>query len=165
MSKDLEYEVNNFANLLHKDYMNLMECLKKQSEDNKPILYLGKHYQKVILPYEEYQKMCNRLESIDNADTSEALELLGFMGNFIIPTALGDKHLKDFCDKEFAIIKNALLKAQKEHKALEIIKPSLRLVGNCLQAKAPFVDDYHQWVFIKEITDEEELKLLKGMLE
>ena len=76
MSKDLEYEVNNFANLLHKDCMNLMECLKKQDKDNKPIFYLGKHYEKVILPYEEYQKMCNRLESIDNAEPSEALKCL-----------------------------------------------------------------------------------------
>ena len=76
MSKELEYEINNFANLLHKDCMNLMECLKKQSEDNKPILYLGKHYEKVILPLEEYQKMCNRLKSIDHAEPSEALKCL-----------------------------------------------------------------------------------------
>ena len=76
MNKELEYEVNNFANLLNKDCMNLMECLKKQSEDNKPILYLGKHYEKVILPYAEYKKMYNRLESIDNAEPSEALECL-----------------------------------------------------------------------------------------
>jgi hypothetical protein len=76
MSKELEYEINNFANLLHKDCMNLMECLKKQSEDNKPILYLGKHYQKVILPYEEYQKMCNRLEEQEKKTYSDELKLV-----------------------------------------------------------------------------------------
>jgi len=151
MSKELEYEFNNFANLLHKDCMNLMECLKKQNEDNKPILYLGKHYEKVILPYEEYQKMCNRLESIDNANPSEALNVL--------------KATEKYTGIDLTVVKQALLKVQKEHKLLEIIKPSLRLVGNCLQAKAPFVDDYHPWVFIKEITDEEELKLLRRMLE
>jgi hypothetical protein len=162
MSKELEYEFNNFANLLHKDCMNLMECLKKQSEDNKPILYLGKHYEKVILPYEEYQKMCNRLESIDNANPSEALECLDKIAKQI---ELDED--TDYWEIRNAhkTVENALLKAQKEHKALEIIKPSLRLVGNCLQAKAPFVDDYHPWVFIKEITDEEELKLLRRMLE
>ena len=65
------------------------------------------------------KNMVNRLESIDNSNPSEALELLGFMGNFIIPTALGNKHLKDFCDKEFAIIKQALLKAQEPKQYLK----------------------------------------------
>jgi len=90
----------------------------------------------------------------------ECLELIG--GAYLL---WGHETVAEGFKEEFNAIKQALLKAQKEHKLLEIIKPSLRLVGNCLQAKAPFVDDYHPWVFIKEITDEEELKLLRRMLE
>ena len=118
MNKELEYEVNNFANLLHKDCMNLMECLKKQGEDNKPILYLGKHYEKVILPYEEYKKMCKRLESIDNSTPSEALievdKILGYFGGDDVQietmTLVKSNVLK---------IKQALLKAQEPKKYLK----------------------------------------------
>ena len=121
MSKELEYEVNNFANLLNKDCMNLMECLKKQSEDNKPILYIGKHYKKVILPYEEYQKMCNRLESIDNAEPSEALDDLEKVNDYL-SDVYDYKEIKEELRKDIDNIKQALLKAQIEHKALETIK-------------------------------------------
>ena len=122
MSKDLEYEVNNFANLLHKDCMNLMECLKKQSEDNKPILYLGKHYEKVILPYEEYQKMCNRLESIDNAESSEALKCLDKIAKQI---ELDED--TDYWEIRNAhkTVENALIKAQKEHNSLNLLMQEL----------------------------------------
>ena len=113
MSKELEYEINNFANLLHKDCMNLMECLKKQSEDNKPILYLGKHYEKVILPLEEYQKMCNRLEAIDNANPSEALNGLEFICKILNEKRIDVKWL---FKKDYNTIKNALLKAQEDEK-------------------------------------------------
>ena len=136
MSKELEYEFNNFANLLHKDCMNLMECLKKQSEDNKPILYLGKHYEKVILPYEEYKKMCNRLESIDNAEPSKALECLEKLKGMEISSMpfsdeygtqevdlndirkVGSQLNTDF--REYtATIKQALIKAQEPKKYLK----------------------------------------------
>ena len=125
MSKELEYEVNNFANLLHKDCMNLMECLKKQGEDNKPILYLGKHYEKVILPYEEYQKMCNRLEAIDNANPSEALECLEYMGKTFyveIADAEGEctVYAKNF--NGYDTIEQALLKAQENARSEEILQ-------------------------------------------
>lgn len=127
MSKDLDYEFNNFANLLHKDCMNLMECLKKQSEDNKPILYLGKHYEKVILPLEEYQKMCNRLEAIDNANPSEALKCLGewkYQINSYIDCSLDCRDIDTECynrlieelEQYYTTIKQALLKAQKLEK-------------------------------------------------
>ena len=116
MSKELEYEFNNFANLLHKDCMNLMECLKKQDKDNKPILYLGKHYEKVILPYEEYQKMCNRLESIDNANPSEALNVL--------------KATEKYTGIDLTVVKQALLKAQEqEAKFLDNLQRWFLLLG------------------------------------
>ena len=135
MSKELEYEINNFANLLHKDCMNLMECLKKQSEDNKPILYLGKHYEKVILPYEEYQKMCNRLESIDNANPSEALKCLeriiektDCMNNTCVhlPKCLKDNkcryNIDDLMCPDYEManhIKQYILKAQEQEKLFD----------------------------------------------
>ena len=59
MKKELEC----FSRQLGKDLSNLMECLKKQDEDNKPILYLGKQLKKVILPYDEYRKI-KVLESV-----------------------------------------------------------------------------------------------------
>ncbi len=116
MSKELEYEVINFVNLLHKDCMNLMECLKKQGEDNKPILYLGKHYKKVILPYEEYQKMYIRLEQIDNAEPNEALKCLEALEQDIKDRVIlaEDRQLK-LC----AVIKQALQKAQEPKKYLK----------------------------------------------
>ena len=153
MSKDLEYEVNNFANLLHKDCMNLMECLKKQSEDNKPILYLGKHYEKVILPYEEYKKMCKRLEAIekgkntdiidnymafknDNAEPSEALEAVKQI-EFYVGTIIGLKFVKgdnvfseakkqdyEIFERKCNIIKQALLK-QQEHNSVNLLMQEL----------------------------------------
>ena len=172
MSKELEYEINNFANLLHKDCMNLMECLKKQSEDNKPILYLGKHYEKVILPLEEYQKMCNRLESIDNAEPSEALECLEYIKSQSPICYDNDGKFYEF-EKEFDTIKQALLKAQKDRKALEIIKEkrvNVDLFWN------DFVDNgfgYHYYLekwYKFQSTDnkkltEEEFNLLKEVLE
>ena len=111
------------------------------------------------------EQALQRLESIDNAEPSEALELLGFMGNFIIPTALGNKHLKDFCDKEFAIIKQALLKAQKEHKALEIIKEKnvdIRWIEVCDTVK-----DYNKGrdEHLNYELTKEEFNLLKEVLE
>ena len=37
MSKEFEFEFKNYANIVNKDLTNLMELLKKQSKDNKPI--------------------------------------------------------------------------------------------------------------------------------
>ena len=123
MNKELEYEVNNFANLLNKDCMNLMECLKKQSEDNKPILYLGKHYEKVILPYEEYKKMCNRLESIDNAEPSEAWKIVYNNFDYLISDVGIENDDVNICLKtikeQLPTIKQALIKSQKPKQYLK----------------------------------------------
>lgn len=126
MSKELEYEVNNFANLLHKDCMNLMECLKNQSEDNKPILYLGKHYQKIILPYEEYQKICNRLETIENAEPSEALECSLKLYKMVESAGNGNGFSLNEAWKYHTTIKQALLKSPEPFQTgidLGIVKP------------------------------------------
>lgn len=177
MSKDLDYEFNNFANLLHKDCMNLMECLKKQSEDNKPILYLGKHYEKVILPYEEYQKMCNRLEAIDNANPSEAMECLKRIDNHV------DKDY-DYCqrgdyNKDYNTLEATLLKSQKQEKELvkykkfwEIVKEkpqaelSLIQLGK-IKTYEEYLDYTDKWeldLYGDMVYTEEEFNLLKGIL-
>lgn len=56
-----------------------------------------------------------------------------------------------------------MLAYQKQQRMLNILKPYLRLVGNYLQVKMPLVDN-DSWVNIKEITDKEELELLKKIL-
>ena len=142
---------------------------EKKTGNTNPTVYLSKNNLLVI------KQALHRLEEIDNANPSEALELLGFMGNFIIPTALGNEHLKDFCDKEFAIIKQSLLKAQKEHKALEIIKEKnvnmfgfkrdIKQLGNRFTYKyyQSNLGNYHSGFEIQELT-EEEFSLLKEIL-
>ena len=147
--------------------------MSKELEELEHIYYGSQGYGETDKYYKHLKEY---LESIDNSNPSEALELLGFMGNFIIPTALGNKHLKDFCDKEFAIIKNALLKAQKEHKALEIIKEKnvnmfgfkrdIKQLGNRFTYKyyQSNFGNYHSGFDIQELT-EEEFNLLKEVLE
>jgi hypothetical protein len=187
--------------------------------------------------YDILNQALHRLESIDNAEPSEALECLEEIGFAPLNECCGSPYtrISNEYEEDYNTIKQALLKAQEQElhnggrlpnkeilslkqcieqckdkpilyisetygnkyivpqkelddltkekelskgqmkyltevvsefqKIVRIIKPSLRLVGNCLQAKAPFVDDDHPWVFIKEITDEEELKLIKRMLE
>ena len=169
MNKELEYEFNNFANLLNKDCMNLMECLKKQDKDNKPILYLGKHFKKIILPYEEYQKLCNRLEAIDNANPSEALEcvdkILGYFGKAQIETMTLSK-----CN--VLTIKQALLKVQENTRSEEILQKyyqegitldsvrALREENTELRQKAQFLEEeYNNLMKDKDNLESELFKL------
>ena len=67
--------------------------------------------------------------------------------------------------KDLQIVKKDLQRLETIDKVLNILKPNLRLVGNCLQARVPLVDEADLWVFVKEITDEEEFDLLKKILE
>lgn len=61
LSEETKYELNLFGREINKDLTNLMDLLRKQDKDNKPVFYVGKHIRKVILPVEEYQKMCQSL--------------------------------------------------------------------------------------------------------
>ena len=70
-----------------------------------------------------------------------------------------DKHFKY---KNIVIFNCDSIK--KSLKALEIIKPYLKLVGNCLQVRVPLVDEDNLWAYVKEITNEEELDTLKEVL-
>lgn len=151
MSKELEYEFNNFVDLLNKDCMNLMECLKKQDKDNKAILYLGKHFKKVILPYEEYQKMCSRLESIDNANPSEALECL-------------EKLFKsmpqyDSWIKYIDTIKQALLKTQfLEEEYNNLMEDKDNLESELFKLTAP--KQYLKWEDLEFTNEEQSMQVL-----
>lgn len=168
MSKDLDYEFNNFANLLHKDCMNLMECLKKQDKDNKPILYLGKHYEKVILPYEEYQKMCNRLESIDNAEPSEALECLKQFINEMTRCLENPKEYVKGYEKQIfwkykntleTTIKQALLQADMDKKELEEYKKIFKALFKEIVFEEKGHTTHKNWVRNNEYADWYAIKL------
>lgn len=58
--------------------------------------------------YETVKQALQRLESIDNANPSEALNVL--------------KATEKYTGIDLTAVKNALIKAQKEHKALEVLK-------------------------------------------
>ena len=160
MSDETKYELNVYCRQLNKDLTNLMDCLRKQDKDNKAILYEGRHLKKVILPYEEYQKMCQRLESIDNANPSEALRELENLGTHGIeyrePFELGfTKSMPFKSTKEFKIIKQALIKAQEQEKVLSIIKEKNVDFDTLTDSEA--LDDYNSkmnWSY-RRLTEEE----------
>ena len=120
-----------------------------------------------IVPYKckQVEKALHRLESIDNAEPSEALECLMYL----------KAEFRDY-PSAFNSIKNALLKAQKEHKALEIIKEKnvnmfgfkrdIKQLGNRFTYKyyQSNLGNYHSGFDIQELT-EEEFNLLKEVLE
>ena len=54
---------------------------------------------------------------------------------------------------------------EKYLKALEIIKPYLKLIGNCLQVRVPLVGKGNLLAHVKKITNEEEFETLKEVLE
>lgn len=62
------------ARQIGKEVSDLMELLKKQSEDNKPILYLGKNVAKVILPAARFDEMCKEIAQRDAK--TEACEII-----------------------------------------------------------------------------------------
>ena len=95
---------------------------------SKELDYLDKilNYQPLTLVertiIECIKEKIQRLEAIDNAEPSEALEcvdkILGYFGKAQIETMTLSK-----CD--VLTIKQALLKAQKEHKALDLLMQEL----------------------------------------
>ena len=111
------------------------------------------------------EQALHRLESIDNAEPSGALECLMYL----------KAEFRDY-PSAFNSIKNALLKAQKEHKALEIIKEKnvnmfgfkrdIKQLGNRFTYKyyQSNLGNYHSGFEIQELT-QEEFKLLKEVLE
>lgn len=133
-----------------------------------------------ILPgkCEIVRKALHRLEAIDNAVPSEALKCVEYIKSQspIYYDANGDKFY--VFEKEFDTIKQSLLKAQKEHKALEIIKRNIKVAieygeeKKYISCALVFYIDNKKTIYvvdeaIKEQTPEhfKELELLKEVLE
>lgn len=124
------------------------------------------------------KKELERLEAIDNANPSEALKQLGDISYFIMEAYSDHEPLEenqkesrqcfmDYCKN----IKQALLKAQEQEKALKIIKEKnvdiFHLRNKCDRA-VEYNDEinimYYCYVNCKELT-QEEFSLLKEVLE
>ena len=127
-------------------------------------------YEKVKNAHKTVEEALKRLEAIDNAEPSEALNDLEFICKILNEKRIDVKWL---FKKDYNTIKNALLKAQKDRKALEIIKEK-RVV--CDLFWNDFVDNgfgYHYYLekwYKFQSTDnkkltEEEFNLLKEVLE
>lgn len=158
-NEEIKYELNVKCRELNKDLSNLMECLRKQEKDNKAILFVGRNFKKVILPYEEYQKMYQRLEAIDNANPSEALEVVGY---------LKDHHLNavpyyDWLNE----IEQYILKAQEQEKVLEIVKEKqvdICELKICIDEYEDSLYQYNKRTIEKFKLTQEEFDLLKKIL-
>jgi hypothetical protein len=131
---------------------------EKETGNKNPTVYLSRNNLLVI------EKSLNRLESIDNAEPSEALELVGY---------LQDHHLNAIPYYDWLNdIEKYILKAQKEHKALEILKKlfrnpdgySMLALVNCEYPDTSFriesTDD--SWIHTK--ISKEEFDILKEVL-
>lgn len=93
-----------------------------------------------------------RLESIENAEPSEALNVL--------------KATEKYTGIDLTAVKNALIKAQKEHQALEALKENFEFdlfevdkYKVCIYSD----DDYYDCV-MKTISSEEDFNVLKEVL-
>ena len=161
MNKELE-ALEKFLD----DYLTLCEKLHTNRQEK---MLLDKN--------SPYNVLKTYLQFINNANPSEALkELEGIeyvadvlkVNHKIGSRDIANQEIKEMVDRlnyRIPTIKQALIKYEKEHKALEIIKPYLRLSGNWLQTKVNIFNIDNLWEYVKEITDEEQLNLLKEVLE
>ena len=112
--------------------------------------------------YETVKQALQRLESIDNAEPSEALETVDFLLSVI---KVKDIIEPDFFWKYVKTIKQALIKAEKEHKTLETIKEKcvdvFRINYYITSNRISELEEYKR---DRKLTDEE-LELLKEVLE
>ena len=81
--------------------------------------------------YEVIAQALNRLEAIDNAEPSEALKCLELIGGTYL--LWGKETVAEGFKEEFNTIKQALIKAEKEHRAFEIIKKNFNLLNEVLE--------------------------------
>ena len=99
--------------------LEALETLKDMIIGNGVNDNINDYVDNLILPIKQALR---RLEAIDNSNPSEALEcvdkILGYFGKAQIETMTLSK-----CD--VLTIKQALLKAQKEHKALDLLMQEL----------------------------------------
>ena len=78
------------------------------------LIHCQDSFEKAQKYYDVIEQALQRLESIDNANPSTALELVGYLKDYHLNAIPYYDWLND--------IEKYILKAQKEHKALEIIK-------------------------------------------
>ena len=114
--------------------------------------------------YDIVREALQRLEAIDNANPSEALECLEVLEQDIKDRIILDE---DRQLKLCAVIKQALLKAEKEHKAFEIIKEKecdMRWFKYCIKVNSE-VETYNNGLpeYYEKLT-QEEFDLLKEVL-
>lgn len=128
--------------------------------------YIGNDTYRLYIKKNEIELLENyltKLEQIDNANPSEALDCIEKVNGYI-NNVYDYEEVIEAVQKDINTVKQSLLKAQEQEKVLEILKPYLRLSGKYLQARMPLVDN-DSWINIKEITDEEEFDLLKRYFE
>lgn len=93
--------------------------------------FLGYNYCSVDLPNELkcVEQALQRLEAIDNANPSEALDKLKTLGHICVYRDTWTPFEIHF-EEEFTTIKQALIKAQEQEKVLEIIDNKMLMYLN-----------------------------------
>ena len=128
------------------------EYLEVKSEDIANLLYEVYDVPNGIC--EHIKNMVQRLESIDNANLSEALEDLDRMAQQVFRT---DDDFELYYDK----VKQHILKAQEQEKVLEILKPLCEVVETPVK-KYRYLKI--NGVVVYTFKKEEEFELLKRWL-
>lgn len=119
-------------------------------------------------------KALERLEQIDNAKPSEALKKLEMLSDCAeamkeAPSSNWIEYANNETELDYQLwiayeyLKQALIKAEKEHKALEIIKEKLVDVFKLYNCKT--VEEYNQAQYRDCMLTKEEFNLLKEVLE
>ena len=123
------------------------------------ILYLNANEPKGLYceNIETIKQALLELKSIKEANPSEALKCLDDLYCEPVDYRSNDKA------NDYETIKQALLKAEKEHKALEIIKEKLVDVFKLYNCKT--VEEYNQAQYRDCMLTKEEFNLLKEVLE
>ena len=152
MSKELE-ALEKFLD----DYLTLCEKLHTNQQEK---MLLDKN--------SPYNVLKTYLEFINNAESSEALKTLNTLDKIISPLlepvlAEYEDDLSDKITANYFALKQSLLKAEKEHKALEIIKD--KWVNMAVLTHSKTVEEYNNNAYTAYNLTNEEFNLLKEVLE
>ena len=136
-----------------------LEALKRLRQETCPATYMADFDKNECC--DVIEQALQRLEAIDNANPSEALESLEEIRDF----RYGKEKLLVCQTQMYTTIKQALLKAQEQEKVLEIIKE--KGVDVSLIKKYDFVEDYNSavWIAGRPKLVKEEFNTLKEVLE
>ena len=143
--------------------LNALECLEALEQDIKD---------RTILAEDRQLKLCAvikqallELKSIKEANPSEALECLEEIGFAPLNECCGYPYtrISDEYYEDFNTIQQALLKAEKEHKALEIIKEKNVDVFRFKKLDFDTFNQLQKSCKLPELT-QEQFNLLKEML-